>query len=110
MGFDKIYEVSGVPVTVQPCLDLVARAGTVTYFAVFPPTYEHPINLHNLYMKEAGIRFSFAHWNAAPRALDLIPRLQTDKIIGKVYDLDDALEAFDMFDKSVYPKILLKCN
>ena len=109
-GFDRIYEVSGVPVTVQPCLDLVARAGTVTYFAVFPPTYEHPINLHTLYMKEAGIRFVFTHWNCAPRAVDLIPRLQTDKIIGKVYDLADAMEAFEMFEKSIYPKILLKCN
>ena len=108
-GYDKIYEVSGVPVTVQPCLDLVARAGTVAYFAVFPPTYEHPINLHTLYLKEAGIRFVFTHWNAAPRALDMIPRLQTDKIIGKVYDLADAMEAFEMFEKSIYPKILLKC-
>ena len=108
-GYDKIYEVSGVPVTVQPCLDLVARAGTVTYFAVFPPTYEHPINLHTLYLKEAGIRFVFTHWNTAPRAVDLIPRLQTDKIIGRVYDLADAMEAFEMFEKSVYPKILLKC-
>lgn len=108
-GYNKIYEVSGVPVTVQPCLDLVARAGKVTYFAVFPPTYEHPINLHTLYLKEAGIQFVFTHWNTAPRAIDLIPRLQTDKIIGKVYDLADAMEAFDMFEKSIYPKILLKC-
>ena len=109
-GYDKIYEVSGVPVTVQPCLDLVARAGLVTYFAVFPPKYEHPINLHTLYMKEAGIRFVFTHWNTLPRAVDLIPRLQTDKIIGRVYDLADAEESFEMFERSVYPKILLKCD
>jgi len=109
-GYDKIYEVSGVPVTVQPCLDLLARAGTVAFFAVFPPTFEHPINLHTLYLKEAGIRFVFTHWNTGPRALDLIPRMQTDKIIGKVYNLDDAMEAIDVFNTSVYPKILLKCN
>lgn len=108
-GFNKIYEMSGVPVTAQPCLDLLARAGTVAYFAVFPPTFEHPINFHTLYLKEAGIRFVFTHWNTAPRALDLIPRLQTDKIIGKVYDLAEAEEAFEMFEKSIYPKILLKC-
>jgi threonine dehydrogenase-like Zn-dependent dehydrogenase len=108
-GFNKIYEMSGVPVTVQPCLDLVARAGKVAYFAVFPPKFEHPINLHTLYLKEAGIQFVFTHWNAAPRALDLIPRLQTDKIIGKVYDLSEWDEAVEMFEKSIYPKILLKC-
>ena len=109
-GFNHIFEASGVPVTVQPCLDLVSRAGTVTYFAVFPPTYEHPINLHTLYMKEARIQYVFTHWNCAPRSVDLIPRLQTDKIIGKVYDLADAMEAIEMFEKSIYPKILLKCN
>ena len=109
-GYNKIYEVSGVPVTVQPCLDLVSRAGTATFFAVFPPTYEHKINLHTLYMKEAAIQFVFTHPNCAPRAVDLIPRMQTDKIIGKVYDLADAMEAIDMFEKSIYPKILLKCN
>ena len=108
-GYNKIYEMSGVPVTAQPCLDLLARAGTVAYFAVFPPTFEHAINFHTLYLKEAGIRFVFTHWNTAPRALDLIPRLQTDKIIGKEYDLADADEAIAMFEKSIYPKILLKC-
>ena len=108
-GYNKVYEASGVPVTVQPCLDLVSRAGTATYFAVFPPTYEHPINLHTLYMKEARLQFVFTHWNCAPRAVDLIPRIQTDKIIGKVFDLADAMEAIDVFHTSVYPKILLKC-
>jgi hypothetical protein len=45
-----------------------------------------------------------------PRAINLIPRMQTDKIIGKIYDLKDGEEAIEMFHKSIYPKILLKCN
>ncbi|MCL1835256.1 MAG: alcohol dehydrogenase catalytic domain-containing protein [Oscillospiraceae bacterium] len=109
-GYDHIFEVSGVPAAAQPCLELLAKCGTVTYFAVFPPTYEMPLNLHSLYMKEGRIQTVFTHPSIVHRAIDLMPRLQTDKIIGKIYDLADGMEAIEMFHKSIYPKILLKCN
>jgi (R,R)-butanediol dehydrogenase/meso-butanediol dehydrogenase/diacetyl reductase len=109
-GFDHIFEVSGVPAAAAPCLDLMAACGTVTYIAVFPPTFELPVNLHNLYMKEGKIQTVFTHPDIMHRAINLIPRLHTDKIIGKIYDLSDGMEAIDMFHKSIYPKILLKCN
>jgi len=109
-GYDHIFEASGVPAAALPCLDLLAKCGTVTYFAVYPPDYEMPLNLHNLYMKEGRIQTVFTSPNLMHRAINLIPRLQTDKIIGRIYDLSDAMEAFDMFHKSIYPKILLKCN
>ena len=109
-GFDHIFEVSGVPVAAPPCIDLLARCGTVTYFAVFPPTYELPVNLHNLYMKEGRIHTVFTHPHIVHRAINLVPRMHMDNIIGKVYDLADGMEAIEMFHKSIYPKILLKCN
>ena len=109
-GYDHIFEVSGVPAAAPPCLDLMALCGTVTYFAVFPPTYEMPLNLHSLYMKEGRIQTVFTSPDVMHRAIDLIPRLQTDRIIGKIYDLSDGMEAIDMFHRSIYPKILLKCN
>jgi len=109
-GYDHIFEVSGVPAAAPPCLDLLARCGTVTYFAVFPPTYEMPLNLHNLYMKEGRIHTVFTSPHLMQRAIDLLPRLQVDKIIGRIYDLADGMEAIEMFHKSIYPKILLKCD
>jgi len=109
-GFDHIFEVSGVPAAALPCLDLLAKCGTVTYFSVFPPDYEMPLNLHNLYMKEGRIQTVFTNPAIMHRVINLMPRLQTDKIIGKIYDLEDGMEAIEMFNKSIYPKILLKCN
>jgi len=109
-GFDHVFEVSGVPAAAPPCLELLARCGTVTYFAVFPPNYELPLNLHDLYMKEGRIQTVFTHPAIMHRVINLMPRLQTDKIIGKIYDLKDGMEAIEMFHKSIYPKILLKCN
>jgi hypothetical protein len=61
-------------------------------------------------MKEGRIQTVFTNPDIVPRAINLIPRMQTDKIIQKIYDLKDGEEAVEMFHKSIYPKILLKCN
>ena len=108
-GFDHIFEVSGVPAAAPPCLYMLAKCGTITYFAVFPPTYDMPLNLHELYMREGRIQTVFTHPTIMHRVIDLMPRLQTDKIIGKVYDLADGMEAIEMFHKSIYPKVLIRC-
>ena len=108
-GFDHVFEVSGSPKAANVCLDLVAHCGKVTYFAVFPPAYEMPLNLYKLYMKEASIQTVFTSHYLFPRAINLIPRVQTEKIIGKVIPLTQALDAFALFQESSYPKILLEC-
>jgi (R,R)-butanediol dehydrogenase/meso-butanediol dehydrogenase/diacetyl reductase len=69
-----------------------------------------PLNLHTLYMKEGRIQTVFTSPTIVQRAIDLMPRLQTDKIIGKIVDLANGMEAIEWFHKSVYPKVLLKCN
>jgi threonine dehydrogenase-like Zn-dependent dehydrogenase len=109
-GYDKIIEASGVPAAAPPMLDLIAKKGKVVYFAVFPMDYELPVNLYELYMKEASIHTVYTTIYNYPRVMDLIPYMQTDKIIGPVYDLDDAVEAFEAYKRSEYPKIVIKCN
>jgi len=109
LGFDFIFEASGSPKAAEPCLKMMAKCGTVVYFAVFPPKYEMPLNLYELYMKEGRIQTVFTTPSIMPRAINIIPRLQLDKIIGKIMPLDQAVEAFELFNKSIYPKILLEC-
>jgi hypothetical protein len=69
-----------------------------------------PINLYKLYERELGIQTVIGGLWLFPRSVNLIPRLQMDKIIGTVVPLDDVSEAFALFHKSIYPKILLDCN
>ena len=42
--------------------------------------------------------------------MNLIPKLQTEKIIGKVLPLSQGVEAFDLLRSSQYPKIVLECS
>ena len=108
-GFDFVFEASGSTKAAEPCLKIMANCGTVIYFAVFPPTYEMPLNLYELYLKEGRIQTVFTTPTITPRVINLIPQLQLDKVIGKVMPLDQVIEAFDLFEQSVYPKILIEC-
>lgn len=108
-GYDFVFEASGSPAAARPALGLVGNCGTCVYFAVYPPAYELPVNLYQLYRKEACIRTVFTHPAIMPRAIDLMPRIDTDRIIGKVLPLSQAEEAFALFHQSIYPKIILDC-
>ncbi|NTW70947.1 MAG: alcohol dehydrogenase catalytic domain-containing protein [Eubacteriaceae bacterium] len=109
-GFDFVFEASGSPKAAEPALKIMGKGGTVVYFAVFPPNYQMPLNLYDLYMKEGRLQTVFTTTTIMPRTINLIPRLQLDKVIGKVMPLSDAVEAFALFEKSEYPKILLDCS
>ena len=110
LGFDYVFEMSGSPKAAQTPLDILARCGNAVYFAVFPPTFEMPLNLHSLYMKEGRIQTVFRSTQIVPRAINMIERMQTDKIIGKIMPLSQAVESFDVFHSSKYCKILLDCS
>jgi threonine dehydrogenase-like Zn-dependent dehydrogenase len=110
-GFDFVFEASGAKKAAPPCLKIVARCGTIVYFAVYPMDYELPLNLYELYLKEAAIRTVFTDSKLIPRVLGLLPRLQTNRIIGKVMPLREAVEAIEVvFAQSKYAKILINCK
>jgi threonine dehydrogenase-like Zn-dependent dehydrogenase len=109
-GFDVVFEASGSPKAAPILLDLIGNKGKAVYFAVYPMEYELPVNLYKLYMKEGRIQTVFTSIYNFPRVMDLIPRLQMEKIIGTVMPLDQAVEAFALFHESIHPKILLKCS
>lgn len=110
LGFDYVFEMSGSPKAAATPIEILARCGTAVYFAVFPPQFEMPLNLHELYMKEGRIQTVFTTTTIMNRSINMIERMQTDKIIGKVMPLSEAVESFEVFKTAKYPKILLDCS
>ena len=110
LGFDYVFEMSGSPKASETPLKILARCGTAVYFAVFPPKFEMPLNLHELYMKEGRIQTVVTTTTIMNRSINMIERMQTDKIIGKIMPLSEAVESFEVFKTSKYPKILLDCS
>ena len=52
----------------------------------------------------------FTNTAIMPRAIRMIRRMQTDRIIQKIMPLSQAVESFEVFHTSKYPKILLDCS
>ena len=110
VGFDTVFEMSGSPKAAGTPLEILANCGTAVYFAVFPPEFSMPLNLYDLYMKEGRIQTVFTTTQIMHRSINIIERMQTDKIIGKIMPLSEAVESFEVFHQSIYPKILLECS
>jgi threonine dehydrogenase-like Zn-dependent dehydrogenase len=109
-GFDIVIETSGLPIAAPPVLNMIAGKGRAIFFGVYPMDYELPVNLFKLFQKEAKILTVFTSVYNYPRVIDLFPRMQMQKIVGKIMPLSEIVEAFEIFHKSIYPKIVIKCS
>ena len=105
-GFDVVFECSGFPGAAQNPLKMLAKCGKAIYFAVFPPTFEMPLNLYDLYMKEASIHTVFTSPDLVHRSINSLDRLQIDKIIGKIVPFENWEEGMDAFDSKQYAKVV----
>ena len=110
LGFDVVVEASGARAAAPPCLDIVGKCGTVTYFAVYPEDYVLPVNLFQLYGKEARIQTVYTNPLIYPRALDFACQLNLEAVIGAEFPLDRCQEAFAAFATKKPPKVILRCS
>jgi 2-desacetyl-2-hydroxyethyl bacteriochlorophyllide A dehydrogenase len=110
-GYDVVLECSGSTRATEPCLKMVAKGGKVIYVAVYPSDYFLPVNLLDMYFKEASIQAMYVNPFNWPKAVELMPLLKMEKLIGKVMPLSEFNAAFNVeFPKAIYPRILLDCQ
>lgn len=110
-GFDIVIDASGSPRAVRGLLDIAAQGATVVYGAMYPESFEMPLNLSDhLYLKELTLTGVFVSPYAFPRALQLLPQLELDEFTQAVFDIDDATEAFAAHLTGAHPKVIIRCN
>ena len=83
MGFDYVFEMSGSTKAAEQCPQIISKCGSIIYFAVYPMDYTLPLNLFDMYGKEARLQFVFTDPFVYPNSVDLLSRLDTDKLIGQ---------------------------
>lgn len=111
LGFDVVIEASGSPKAAPAACEIAARGGTVLYIAMFPKDYKMPLNLYEkCYWNELTISGIYVAPYAYPRAMQILPRMNLDKFINKIFTIDQAEEAFAAQLSGKYPKVLIKCN
>ena len=110
-GYDVVIDASGSPRAVRGLLDIAAKGATVVYGAMYPESFEMPLNLSDyLYLKELTLTGVFVSPYAFPRALQVLPHLELDELTAAVFDLEDAAEAFAVHVSGRHPKVVLRCN
>jgi (R,R)-butanediol dehydrogenase/meso-butanediol dehydrogenase/diacetyl reductase/L-iditol 2-dehydrogenase len=110
-GYDIVIDASGSPRAVKGLLDIAARGGTVVYGAMYPESFEMPLNLSDyLYLKELTLTGVFVSPYAFPRALQILPQLDLDELTQAVFPLEQAVEAFETHVSGAYPKVVIQCN
>ena len=111
LGFDLVIDVSGAPSAAAILPEITAYGGRIIYGAMYPKTYDMPVNLFNVfYHKEITITGMYLSPFTFTRAAQLLERMQLDDFVTGVFDIDDAKAAFDAHISGKYPKILLSCN
>jgi len=109
-GFDTVIEASGNLDSAKSAMDMVGKAGTMVYFAVYPMNFELPIKPFDLYSREITVRGVFMSPYLFPRTLALLPRLKLKPLVSKIYPLDEVVEAFEEQKRGQNIKILIKSS
>jgi len=111
LGYDTVIDCSGSVHAVGALPVITAKGGTLMYAAMYPNDFEMPLNLYKYcYANELTITGIYVSPYTFPRAAQILPHMQLDEFISKVYDIDDAAEAFMTQISGKYPKILIRCN
>jgi len=108
LGFERIIEASGAPEAAEDAFNIIGRGGILVYFGVYPMDCYQSIHLPTMYFKEMTIKSAFFYPYVFPRALAMLPYLDIKPLISKVYDLDNAVEAFNADKDNTNCKILIK--
>lgn len=108
-GYDVVVDASGSTRAVAGLLGLATRGGTVVYGAMYPQDYELPLNLaEHLYLRELTLTGVFVSPYAFPRAVRLLPRLDTTAFTGAVFPLEQAEAAFAAHLSGEHLKVLIQ--
>ena len=110
-GFDVVFDCTGSTKAVYDLPFVTAKGGKLIYSAMYPNDFEMPLNLYKFcYYNELTITGMYVAPYAFPRAAQMLPELDLAPLTTKVFELEDAVAAFDAQVSGKYPKILIRCN
>src|SRR5450759_3576315 len=109
-GFDTVIEASGNLDSAKSAMDMVGKAGTMVYFAVYPMNFELPIKPFDLYSREITVRGLFMSPYLFPRTMAILPKLNLKPLISRVFPLSQVKDAFEEQERGQGIKILVKSS
>jgi L-iditol 2-dehydrogenase len=110
LGYDIIFEASRNLSMLSTAATLLARQGVLAYSSIYGLNRQLPVNISELFIKEAVlVPFHMAPY-MLPRIQDVMERLVLKPLISKVYSMEDATKAYEATESDQYPHILVRIN
>ncbi|MCL1848690.1 MAG: alcohol dehydrogenase catalytic domain-containing protein [Clostridiales bacterium] len=111
LGFDVVIDVSGSQYAAPNLPPIVARGGTLMYGAMYPQTYEMPLNLFDyMYRKDITMTGLFLSPHTFPRSVQLLSHCDLDPFVEASFPLAQISEAYQTHMSGKYPKVVVCCN
>jgi len=107
LGYDVVIESSGVPAACQPAYDILSRGGILQFFAIYAD-YKFPLDLMDMWDREATICAVFQSPYMFPRAIALFDRLNLDDFVKYIFKPEDCVKAFEAQMTGKPPKVMFK--
>ena len=107
LGYDVVIESSGVPAACQPAYDILSRGGILEFFAIYAD-YKFPLDLMDLWDREATVCGVFQSPYMFPRAIATLDRLDLDEFVKYIFKPEECKEAFEMHMSGKPPKVMFK--
>jgi len=101
-------EASGNQKAAAQAFEVLGRGGTLVYFSLYGPDFKYPLDLLQLFFKEATVRGVFQSPYLFPRSVALLPKLNLQPLLAVKYPMAQAVEAYEAQKSGEHVKIMLE--
>jgi len=110
-GFDAIIEASGNGMAAKNALDHAGRGAHVVFMSMYRDDFELNINLLKyFYWKELRIQGMYLAQSSFQRSIHLLPQMNLNPVIEKIYTLDECKQAYADQKSGKYAKLIFDCS
>ncbi len=93
-GVQVAAEAVGIPELVAKCVQLARPRGHALIVGVSPRLSPLPVDLFDMHFREVSVRGAFGCGNSFLPALELLPQIDLENVVGGRYPLDEIDAAF----------------
>jgi (R,R)-butanediol dehydrogenase/meso-butanediol dehydrogenase/diacetyl reductase/L-iditol 2-dehydrogenase len=106
LGYNSIIDASHNRDAVQQAAKLLSKGSSFLIFSLYHIQDQVTLNLSALYEKECNILTSYMAPYMLPRAIELLPRLNLDALIGACFPFDQIQQGFEAVGR--YPRVIIQ--
>jgi len=108
IGFNVVIEATNTTSMLPYAIQLLSKKGILLVFSLFPVGYKFPVDLAEMYVKEATIKTSLMAPYMDFRAMEIIKKIDLASLITMEIPIDEVKRAFEEQLTGLHPRVVIK--